>query len=356
MSTTYYIGFDVHCAFTEVAVVTSSGRLLKRERCGTTIPELTQVLEAVRSPRHLTFEEGPMAGWLYRELESLVDKLVVCDARRNRLVAKDSDKDDPIDSEKLAQLFRGGYLKPVHQAESLERAIFKQHVGLYHDSVRDRVRMSNTILAQMRRFGVFSSEKEMADADNRPRLLRKLPRSRLLREDIELLWVKYDSQVQQTDIMGDWLERNAQGEPTIQRFVKVPGIRWIRAATFFAYVDTPWRFHKKQDLWKYTGIGLERSHSGCGPTQVHVAQYANRRLRGVLLGAAKTAIRTESNPFYDHYQRWTQKEGISVPNARRNTARSLAATLWGMWKNGSEYRPELVAIGGKTADTLASSQ
>jgi transposase len=238
----------------------------------------------------------------------------------------------------------------------LERAIFKQHVGLYHDSVRDRVRMSNLILAQLRRFGVFSSEKKMADADNRPALLRQLPSHRLLREDIELLWLTYDMQAQQMELMHHGLVREARREPTIRRFVEVPGIAWIRAATFFVYVDTPWRFPSKQALWKYAGIGLERSHSGSGPTQVHVAQYANRRLRGVLLGAAKTTIRTQDNPFYDQYQRWTQEEGISIRNARRNVARSLAATLWGLWKNGSEYRPELVATGGKTADTLASSQ
>jgi len=352
---TNHIAFDVHCAFTEMVVVGSSGRVLKRQRLATKIPDLVAALEDVRRPRWLTFEEGPIAGWLYRHLESRVEKLVVCDARRNHLIAKDSDKDDPIDAEKLAQLLRGGYLKPVHQAESLERAIFKQHVGLYHDSVRDRVRMSNLILAQLRRFGVFSSEQEMADHDNRPSLLRELPANRLLRDDIELLWLSYDTHVEQADLTRTWLEREAKRVPVIRQFAEVPGIRWIRAATFFAYVDTPWRFRNKQALWKYTGIGLERSHSGSGSTKLCVAQYANRRLRCVLLGAAQKAIAVHNNPFYDQYQRWTQEEGIAARNARRNVARSLAATLWGMWKNGSQYRPQLVAAGGKIADTLASS-
>jgi transposase len=352
---THYIAFDVHCAFTELVVMSSSGRVCKRQRLATRIPDLAAAVEEVARPRWLTFEEGPMAGWLYRNLLGRVDQLVVCDARRNHLIAKDSDKDDPIDAEKLAQLLRGGYLKPVHQAESLERAIFKQHVGLYHDSVRDRVRMSNLILAQLRRFGVFSSEREMRDRDNRPALLRKLPSSRLLRDDIKLLWLTYDTHVEQVEVVRAWLERQAKRVPTIRQFAEVPGIRWIRAATFFAYVDTPWRFRSKPALWKYTGIGLERSHSGSGSTKLRVAQYANRRLRDVLLGAAQKAIAVRDNPFYDQYQRWTQEEGISVRNARRNVARSLAATLWGMWKNGSPYRPQLVAAGGKIADTLASS-
>lgn len=351
---TQYIGLDVHCAFTEVAVVDSRGRVVKRERVSTTIPSIEMVLEGVPRPRWLTFEEGPMSGWLFRHLSNRVDQLVVCDARRNRLVSKDSDKDDPIDAEKMAQLLRGGFLKEVHQAESVERAIFKQHVGLYHDSVRGRVRMANMILAQFRRFGIFSSEREMLDGERRAALLLRLPCQGFLREDIETLWRTYDAQLEQHDQMRDRLIRQARREPQIRRFVEAPGIAWIRAATFYAYVDTPWRFTSKQALWKYAGVGLERSHSGAGPTQVHVAQYANRRLRGVLLGAAKTAIGKRDNPFYDQYEHWIKEKGISFPNARRNVARSLAATLWGMWKNGSEYRPQFVGLGGEMADKLAS--
>jgi transposase len=351
---TQYIALDVHCAFIEMAVVDGRGRVVRRERVATTIPGIEMLLEGIPRPRWLTFEEGPMSGWLYRHLRNLVDNLVVCDARRNRLVSKDSDKDDPIDAEKLAQLLRGGFLKEVHQAESLERAIFKQHVGLYHDSVRGRVRMANMILAQFRRFGIFSSEREMLDAEHRATLLRRLPCPGLLREDIETLWRTYEAHGEQEEQMRERLVQQARREPMIQRFVEVPGIAWIRAATFFAYVDTPWRFSSKQALWKYAGIGLERSHSGAGPTQVQVAQYANRRLRGVLLGAAKTVIGKRDSPFYDQYEDWTQEKGISAPNARRNVARSLAATLWGMWKNGSEYRPQLVGPGGDRADKLAS--
>ncbi len=38
MRTEHYIALDVHCAFTELAVVTKGGRLTQRERCPTAIP------------------------------------------------------------------------------------------------------------------------------------------------------------------------------------------------------------------------------------------------------------------------------------------------------------------------------
>jgi transposase len=213
---TQYIALDMHRAFIEMAVVDGRGRVVRRERVATTILGIEMLLEGIPRPRWLTFEEGPMSGWLYRHLRNLVDKLVVCDARRNRLVSKDSDKDDPIDAEKLAQLLRGGFLREVHQAESLERAIFKQHVGLYHDSVRGRVRMANMILAQLRRFGIFSSERKMLDAESRSKLLDRLPCKGLLREDIETLWRTYEAHWEQEDQMRERLVQQARRESMIR--------------------------------------------------------------------------------------------------------------------------------------------
>ena len=185
MRTEHFISLDVHCEFSEMAVVTRSGRLTKRHRCATAIPPLVEAIGGVPRPRYVTFEEGPLADWLCRHLSPHADQVLVCEPRRNHLIAKDSDKDDPIDAEKLAQLFRGGFLKPVHQTASVERSIFKQHVGLYHDSVRQRVRRANRILAQLRRHGVFVKEDEMQTADQRESLLSRLPSSRLLGEDFQ---------------------------------------------------------------------------------------------------------------------------------------------------------------------------
>lgn len=345
MRTEYYIGLDTHCVETEMAVVTSSGRLSKRWRGVTAIPSIREAVESVRRPRYVTFEEGPLADWLFRNLSDCADEIVVCEPRRNHLIAKDSDKDDPIDAEKLAQLYRGGYLKRVHHPESLERVIFKQHVAGYHDAVRLRVARANRIIAQFRHYGVFVKEADFAHREDRSKLLRRLPASELLQEDVACLMLTYDTIGDQEEVFRQGLVCQARGIKTIRRFEKLPGVGWIRAATFYAYLDTPWRFRGKSALWKYLGIGLERKHSGSGLVRLQVCQQFNRPLKAMILGAAITAITQGENPFADQHQRWLQEGGLSARIARRNVARSLAATMWGMWKNGNEYRPEWVARG-----------
>ena len=49
----------------------------------------------------------------------------------------------------------------------------------------------------------------------------------------------------------------------------------------------------------------------------------------------------KDNVFADQYQRWREMN-CSPRIARRNTARSLAAARWGMWKSGSVYDPKQV--------------
>lgn len=355
MARAYYIGMDVHKKETVFAVVTQTGRITQRASCKTAIPELRAVIEQVPRKRRAVIEEGPLADWLLRNLRDQVDDLVVCDPRRNSLIAKDSNKDDPIDAEKLAQLYRGGYVRPVHHSEEPARTCFKERVGVYHDRVRNRVRQANRIISQFARHGVLLDEAGFSDPDERATALRQLRGRRSAREDIQLLLVGYDVAVEQEDQMQRRLVRDAKKVETIRRFTDLPGIKWIRASTFYAYVDTPWRFKKKSALWKYLGIGLERRTSGQGPVKLRVARNANRCLKNMILGAAKTAaIKKDGNPFGEQYRRYVD-EGLSPKNARRSVARSQAAVLWGMWKSGDVYRPELVGVAVASKETVCMS-
>ena len=72
-------------------------------------------------------------------------------------------------------------------------------------------------------------------------------------------------------------------------------------------------------------------------------EQVNRPLKSTILGAAKSAAAQGDNPFADPYRRG-RDEGLSARLARRNVARSLAVTLWGLWKNGSAYRPDWVGV------------
>ncbi len=49
----YYIGMDVHKNETEIAVISGSGRPIRRKRCKTAIPELAAALDRIPRRRQV---------------------------------------------------------------------------------------------------------------------------------------------------------------------------------------------------------------------------------------------------------------------------------------------------------------
>ena len=367
MRTEYFITLDTHCRSSDACVKTTTGKLVKRERLATTIPALADLVRSVKRPRHLCFEEGPLAGWLYRSLRDEVDEVIVCDPRRNAYIGKDGDKYDPIDAEKLNDLFRAGLIRQVHQTDCPTRAGFKQLVSAYHAAVRNRVAQANRLIALGKRWGLLWNTQMLLQADAVAHLQKQLtsaaaPSCVLTILEHSLAGVR--QAVESEEALHAGLAKIAGKDELCRRLMALPGVREIRAATFVAYIDTPFRFKSKECLWKYCGIGLRRAKSGDGPELLKVEQHANHRLRGVVIGAAEKAIEMIHNlwdrqrdpdshstaketddenikPFAAKYGRWLQN-GRSPANARRNLARLFATCAWAMWKTGEPFHPEWI--------------
>jgi transposase len=342
MKRKHFIGLDTHGSFCVMAVLNSEGKLVREDKCKTAIDTLREMIARVPAPRHLVFEEGPLANWLYRNLVGHVEELTVAEPRRNRLLAE-GDKDDPVDAAKLSGLLRGGLIKSVHQTDSMEETLFKQLVAQYQQRVRRRVRAGQQVTAILKQHGVMARARHFDSADDRAELLKQLPTERLLVQMVKASWREYDTLVTHEEAWRKRLVQEAKKDEVLVRFTALPGIGWVRAATLRAYLDTPWRFRSAKALWKYLGIGLDRRRSGDGPELLGVPKQTNRLLKSTILDAARSAIAQGDNPFADQYEGWISR-GVTPKLAKRNVARSLSATLWGLWKSGTVYHPEWVGV------------
>ena len=286
-----------------------------------------------------------MAGWLYRNLTGVADEIVVCDPRRNAHIAKDGDKDDAIDAEKLNNLYRSGHLRVVHQSDSSDHAACKQLVGMYHSRVAHRVAEGARLLATGKRWGVMLASGMLMESDARENLRRRLESASVPADLITAtlnLWDGYQQAVCQEESLHKKLCQMVKDNVMMRRIeADLPGYGPVRAATLVVYWETPWRFKSKSALFKYNGIGLRRERSGEGYEHLRVEQNCNRLLRNVTIGGAKTAIEQKENVFARRYAQWIRK-GLSPKNARRNVARDQVATIWGMWKTNTTFDPSLI--------------
>ena len=345
----YYIGADVHSNNIEMAIFNRK-KIVQRYTIPASISAVAQVLESLKGKKYIAIEEGPMSGWLYRNLRLQVDRFVVADPRRNKLISSDGDHDDRIDSAKLAILLAGGYLREVYHSDDDKRVELKHWVSLYHDRVRDAVRNINKIRARCRMHGVVIPRRVLRQPEHRAAWLRKL-KNTALSNQLSMLWVGYDATAKQARMAKQHLINLSKRYPIIYLWKKLAGIGVIRAATIFAYLDTPWRFKKKNKLWKYCGIGLQRTASGTDkkgkpkPARLQLPWAANRVLKNAILGAAMTAINQKQNCFKADYERMVLN-GIIPGNARHTVARKMLTVMWGMWKRSCQFGLSEVSLPG----------
>jgi hypothetical protein len=337
---TYYIGADVHSNNTELAVE-QRGKIVARYSVPTTFPAISMVLNSLQGKKILAMEEGPMAGWLYRNLNEKVEQFIVSEPRRNKLITSEGDKDDKIDAGKLASPLRGNFLKAVHHTNDSHRANLKHWINLYHDRVRDAVRYINNIRACCRMHGIAIPRKVVRNNVHRHEWLSGID-NRVLKTQLQMLWIGYDATKEQVGLAKKQFSPYARKYPIIKYWCELPGMGLIRAATIFAYLDTPWRFKKRSKLHKYCGVGLVRASSGKDkkgrPKTPHLRLpwVVNGHLKNAVIGAATSAIEHGDNVYKDYYRRMLSN-GIIPTNAKHSVARKMVSIMSAMWKTNSKF-------------------
>ena len=102
-----YVGLDVHQSSTVAVVQDEKGKSVMESVLATEAEAIRDFLKGLRGTIHVTFEEGTQAVWLYEIVKPVVAEVIVCNPRRNKLLAV-GNKADRVDAQKLAELLRCG--------------------------------------------------------------------------------------------------------------------------------------------------------------------------------------------------------------------------------------------------------
>jgi len=152
MTSTKYIGMDVHKESISIAVMNAAGKLVMECVIETKASTILQFIHGLRGDLHVTFEEGTWAAWLYDLLKPHVTEVVVCNPRKNALL-KDGSKSDRIDARKLAEQLYMNRIKSVYHGEHGLRTL-KELARSYLTITKDLTRVMNRLKA-LYRSGAF---------------------------------------------------------------------------------------------------------------------------------------------------------------------------------------------------------
>ena len=339
MTSTKYIGMDVHTESISIAVRNSLGKVVIESVIETKASTILQFIDGLRGDVRVTFEEGTWATWLYDLLKPHVTEVLVCNTRNNAV--RNGSKSDQIDARKLSEMLYMNNVKSVYHGEHGLR-MMKELARSYLTITKDLTRVMNRLKALYRSWAIPCTGNEVYAPRYRAEWLAKISEAGVRR--------RAEHYYQQLDVLRplrqevrrDLLVEAKKHKPW-KLLRHIPGIGPIRAAILIAVMQTPHRFRTKRQLWNYSGLGLETHDSA----QYHVAvgqlqrskkppmvrglnKDHNHDLKDIFKGAA-TRVSSSRGPLHDFYENLLAK-GRKPTMARLTLARKIAAITLIVWK------------------------
>ena len=323
----YFIGLDAHSSTCTFAVLNESAECILRKTLNTSEQNLTSFLDSINGERHLTFEESTISQWLYLTLKDKVDKLLVCNP--TFVAKKQGAKTDFRDALHLANELRTGHLKAVYHDDS-HWGQLRSTVSGYLDIVSEIVRSKNRLKAIFRGEGLKTDETNFYLNKDRVKDLSN-DSSKFA---ATTLYAQIDFLENEKSKFIDWFQKNKKQYRPIRNLMTIPGISIIRANIIVAIVCQPERFKTKHHFWGYCML-VRHIRVSAGKIYGNKRTHGRRELRNVFIGAAESAMRTETK-LRDHYDALRVK-GISHKDATVNLARMIAGISLCLLKNNDVY-------------------
>lgn len=325
----YYIGLDAHSATCTFAVVDKNGDCKLRKTVDTTEKNLHWVIDQIHGETELTLEESTLSQWLYLILKDKVDRLLICNPLY--IAKKQGAKTDFRDALHLAQELRTNHLSEVHH-ESSHWIELRTIVSGYQDITQEIVRSKNRLKSIFRGSAIKTDEASF---------YKNIERGKELKNNSEkFVAEKLFSQIHYLEEeklkYKDEFKRNKLKYRPIRNLITIPGINIIRSNVIAAMVTTPHRFKNKHKFWGYCMLVRHIQESG-GRIYGNKRIHGRRELRDAFLGAAESALRTETS-LRDHYDIVRLKH--SHKDAKLSVARRIAAISLSLLKNNETYHDD----------------
>ena len=320
----HYIAIDWSIVNMAIARMTKKSNKITAIDVPSDITDLQAYLKNLKGTKMLAIEETTTSQWLYTELKDYVDRILICDPNRNKLL-NEGPKTDKIDATKLVQLLKAGLMKEVYH--STDKFLYlRRFVSGYEDLVKAGVRLKNQRYSLLRACGKRGFERAGTKLDS---------------EDDQFVLDCMDRQIeahkQEKESYGKEFERLAKDYPEIRHQKSLPGIGPIHAVKIVARLVTPYRFADKGHFLSYTGlIKLEKISGGRSYGRKN-SRYC-RQLKSVYKTSTWAAI-GGNNPINDYYEYLIQKKRYPEHNARHKACRKLAILSLGVFKSGKKYQP-----------------
>lgn len=335
----WFVGLDVHEATTAVSIRNDDGVVLLRDVVPTDRASLRRFFGRFRCRMRIAVEAGAIAPRIAAVLSSERRQVIVCDGRRNKLLAHGS-KTDRVDADKLSELLRLDAVRPVFIGDEGTQRLRR----LSHHYLRlmaDRTRVIQRLRAFLGAIGVSFTRSTFSRRAVPLRAIRDSASkliARALLAHVETL----------TPLIAEARRAflsEASRYSVHSLLQSVPYIGPIRAAELIALVGEPARFPSVRSFWAYAGLAVEyrtssehRIESGRVPRDHHNGRQTPQ---------PQLSTSPEKDPER-HRARCLAREGCTArrlrgPRAKRQTPCDRSRHSCAAHRGGSAGNVEITA-------------
>lgn len=336
-----YLAMDVHANHCVLGEMDFSGNFRGNQSFSTSEQNIIDALKNIKAKeRYLTLEESNLAYWAAQVSSPYVKEVISCDPKENALIYKSSVKKDKVDTKKLCRLLRLGELKRVYHPVSDERAIFKASAQHYIDLRDQQIALKQKIKAMYRHWGVIDVAGESVySVAKRHDYLNQVKYLNIINQLNRFYSLMDETESMQKKALKTMISLG-QKYPEIKEFKKIPGIGDISANIYDAFIQTPDRFANRSKLWRYCRMGVtDRNSDGKQLGYKRLDRSGISEIKALTYQAWMSAMRGD-NEVKQFYSNSLQRTHSRV-HARLNTQRKIIAVMYGIWKKGESYNPEL---------------
>src|SRR5437867_7244773 len=230
-----YAALDLHSRHSVLGSMNHGGKTGARIRFATeaeTLRAAVTRLRQARRPLFLTMEAGALTRWASAVVRPLVERLIICEPRHNRLINSNPQKSDEADVEGMCLLLRLGKLKEVWMGQDRTRGIYRALVYEllnWRDAQRE---LKALIKARYRGWGVLRLDGvKVFSAKGREQYLEQLPAEEE-RRMMQRLYAQFDHAIRQWKETLAEVERVGAAFWEVGEFQRIPGVGRMAAHVF----------------------------------------------------------------------------------------------------------------------------
>ena len=346
-----FVGIDLGKREYTTAVIGKNGKTVIHQG-KTSIQGRQGLYRLLEKSDKVALEAGNLAFIMAREImERVGSEVRVLNSAKLPLIWDAPTKTDKEDAKKLANLIEERRdeklpLVPLPSEQEMER---RKILASYGREVKNRTKMINTLHAMfVHRGHTTVVKKDLATAERRRQAIEILQGHEL--EDAENILLHLELHERRIEELKKKIQKEAKADEDMKRLQSIAGVGAIVAYAFVAHVGDGSRFSKGAQVSNYLGFVPRLDYSGTIQRHGHISKRGNGYLRGLLVQAAWSAVRSKSGgALRERYKYITASKGASKKKTIVSIGRRLAELMYSVLKNQTVYEPHQWMGKNKTA-------